>query len=419
MFCLFTEFVVVYKQSAAACFLVIQTLIAATLINMATAGTIAPSLVASRNLFAADIFQALAQTRTQQNVVFSPASVQSCLALAFLGAEGETAQQLRIGLRLPAALDKPSIAADYAAFLQKNFHKDANATEDAPKLRMANRVYVNESLELSAKFNELAKTSFESEAVPTKFADAANAVQTINTWVEHETEGKIKNLLQPDAVNAETSAILVNAIYFKAKWLHPFSAFSTSDHEFRMSDGQTSSVPMMYGDERVKYGELADLDAKAVELPYKNSDLSMLVLLPNKVDGLAALEQKLSNADLNLIVERMRGADVDIFLPKFRIEFEVDLKQPLQQLGMVDMFSGSADFSSLFASGPQQRVDDVKHKAFLDVNEAGSEAAAAIFMKIVPMSLNLDQKVFKADHPFVFAIRNKEAIYFVGHVARL
>ncbi|XP_018788510.1 PREDICTED: serine protease inhibitor 42Dd-like isoform X2 [Bactrocera latifrons] len=400
-------------------FLVIQTLIAAILINMATAGTIAPSLAASRNLFAADIFQALAQTRAQQNVVFSPASVQSCLALAFLGAEGETAQQLRSGLRLPAVLDKPSIAADYAAFLQKNFHKSANAAEDTPKLRMANRVYVNESLELSAKFNELAKISFESEAVPTKFADASNAVQTINTWVEHETEGKIMNLLQPDAVNAETSAILVNAIYFKAKWLHPFSAFSTSDHEFRMSDGQTSTVPMMYGDERVKYGELADLDAKAIELPYKNSDLSMLVLLPNKVDGLAALEQKLTNADLNLVVERMRGADVDIILPKFRIEFEVDLKQPLQQLGMVNMFSGSADFSSLFASGPQQRVDDVKHKAFLDVNEAGSEAAAATFMKIVPMSLNLSQKVFKADHPFVFAIRNKEAVYFVGHVARL
>ncbi|XP_039957414.1 serine protease inhibitor 42Dd-like isoform X2 [Bactrocera tryoni] len=405
--------------SLRSCFLVTQTLIAAILINMATAGTIAPSLAASRNLFAADIFQALAQTRAQQNVVFSPASVQSCLALAFLGAEGETAQQLRSGLRLPAALDKASIAADYAAFLQKNFHKDANAAEDAPKLRMANRVYVNESLELSAKFNELAKTSFESEAVPTKFADAANAVQTINTWVEHETEGKIKNLLQPNAVDVDTSAILVNAIYFKAKWLHPFSEFSTSEHEFRMSDGQTSSVPTMYGDERVKYGELADLDAKAIELPYKNSDLSMLVLLPNKVDGLAALEQKLTNADLNLIVERMRGADVDIFLPKFRIEFEVDLKQPLQQLGMVNMFSESADFSSLFASGPQQRVDDVKHKAFLDVNEAGSEAAAATFMKIVPMSLNLNQKIFKADHPFVFAIRNKEAVYFVGHVARL
>ncbi|XP_054089075.1 serine protease inhibitor 42Dd isoform X1 [Zeugodacus cucurbitae] len=402
-------------------FLVIQTLIVATLINMATAGTIAPSLAASRNLFAADIFQALAQTRSQENVVFSPASIQSCLALAFLGAEAETAQQLRSGLRLPAALDKGSIAADYAGFLQKNFHKDASAAaEDAPKLRMANRVYVNESLALSPKFNELAKTSFESEAVPTKFADSSNAVQTINTWVENETEGKITNLLQPDAVNDETSAILVNAIYFKAKWLKPFSDFSTSNAEFHMSDGQTSSVPMMYGDERVKYGELADLDAKAIELPYKNSDLSMLVLLPNKVEGLPALEQKLANIDLNLIVERMQSRSVDIFLPKFRIEFEVDLKAPLQKLGLVDMFSESADFSSLFAAqSPKQKVDDVKHKAFLDVNEAGSEAAAATFMKIVPMSLNLDQQIFKADHPFVFAIRNKEAVYFVGHVAKL
>lgn len=315
-----------------ACFLVIQTVFAATLVNMATAGTTAPSLAASRNLFAADIFQTLARTRSQENLVFSPASIQSCLALAFLGAEGETAQQLRRGLRLPAVLDKASIAADYAGFLQKNFHKDVDEAEDEPKLRMVNRLYFNESLKLSPKFNELAKASFESEAVPTKFADSSNAADTINTWVENETEGKITDLLQPDAVNAETSAILVNAIYFKVKWLNPFSPFATSNDEFRMSDGQVSMVPMMYGDERVKYGEFADLDAKAIELPYQIADLSMLLILPNKVGGLAALEQELANTDLNLIVQRMRTTSVDIFLPKFCIEFEVDLKQPLQKV---------------------------------------------------------------------------------------
>ncbi|XP_054740422.1 serine protease inhibitor 42Dd-like [Anastrepha obliqua] len=385
---------------------------------MAMAGTTAPSLAASHNLFAADIFQIIAPARSQENVVFSPASIQSSLALVFLGAEGETAQQIRHGLRLPAALDKTSIADDYAGFLKKNFQRSQSTSENAPTLRMANRIYVNDTLQLAPQFNHLAKSRFESEAVPTKFADSANAVKSINMWVEHQTEGKIKNLLQLDTVDSDTSAILVNAIYFKAKWLKPFDKVLTSNAEFRMSGGQTATVAMMYSDEFVKYGELLDLDATAIELPYKDSDLSMLILLPNKVDGLQELEQKLTNVDLNLIATRMRAAGIHISLPKFRIEFDIDLKKPLQKLGMGNMFSDAADFSSLFSNSPLQKIDEVKHKAFLDVNEAGSEAAAATFMKIVPMSLNLDQKLFRADHPFVFAIRNREAVYFVGHVAK-
>ncbi|CAD7014303.1 serine protease inhibitor 42Dd isoform X2 [Ceratitis capitata] len=400
-------------------FLAAQILFAANHIIMAAAGTIAPSLSASHNLFASDIYQKIALKRSEENVVFSPASIQSCLALAFLGAEGETAQQMRHGLRLPVALEKTSIADDYAGFLQKNFRTGAGLTEDTPKLRMANRIYVNEALQLSPAFNNLAKTSFGSEALPTKFAESAKAADAINKWVANETENKIQNLLQPDAVNADTSAILVNAIYFKAKWLKPFSKFSTTEQEFRMGDGQTQMVPMMYADEHLKYGELTDLKAKALELPYKGSDLSMLILLPNKIDGLSALEKKLANVDFNQITERLQSHSVDVSLPKFRIEFNIDLKEPLQQLGMSNMFQDTANFNSLFVGGSRQKVNDVKHKAFLDVNEAGSEAAAATFMKMVPMSLNLDQKSFRADHPFVFAIRNKEAVYFVGHVAKL
>ncbi|XP_054725762.1 serine protease inhibitor 42Dd-like isoform X2 [Anastrepha obliqua] len=383
---------------------------------MAMADTTAPSLAASHNLFAADIFQIIAPARSQENVVFSPASIQSSLALAFLGAEGETAQQIRHGLRLPAALDKTSIADDYAGFLKKNFQRNQSTSENAPTLRMANRIYVNDTLQLAPQFNHLAKSRFDSEAVPTNFADSANAVKSINMWVEHQTEGKIKNVLQ--LVISDASAILVNAIYFKAKWLKPFSKMSTYNAEFRMSGGQTATVAMMNSAEFVKYGELLDLDATAIELPYKDSDLSMLILLPNKVDGLQELEQKLTNVDLNLIATRMEAETIYICLPKFRIELDIDLKKPLQELGMVNMFSDAADFSSLFSNSPLQKIDEVKHKAFLDVNEAGSEAAAATFMKYRTFSMKLDTKLFIADHPFVFAIRNREAVYFVGHVAK-
>ncbi|XP_067630663.1 serine protease inhibitor 42Dd-like isoform X3 [Eurosta solidaginis] len=398
-------------------YLIILALFTANLISMATATPTTPP-TSHHNLFASEIFKAIATKRTQDNVIFSPASIQSCLTLAYLGAEGETAQQMHKALRLPTNLDKTGIAADYANFISKRFVDRQNEKADAPKLRLANRIYVNDCFQISSQYNELAKKSFDTEAVPTKFSDSNHVAKSINNWIESQTDGKIQNLVQPDALTSYTSAILINAIYFKAKWLTPFSQTSTRNSEFKMVDGKKAMIPMMSGDEHIKYGKLANLDASVIVLPYKDSDLSMMILLPNKVEGLQKLEEALALTDFNQIESQLRVQHVDIFLPKFRIEFSIDLKEPLRKLGLTDMFCDSADFSGLFTQKQSQKVDEVKHKAFIDVNEAGSEAAAATYMKIVPMSLNLDQKVFRADHPFVFAIRDKDAIYFVGHVAK-
>ncbi|XP_073847021.1 uncharacterized protein [Musca autumnalis] len=379
------------------------------------AGTIAPSAMASRNLFAANLFSVVAPEHLSNNVVYSPASIQTCLALAFPGADGETAQEMRKALYLGEG-DARQVAQNYGEFLSAAF-KTPKA--NGPILKMANRLYVNENLKIAEEYNKITTEYLDAKAENVDFRNSQEAINKINTWVEEQTEKKIKNIMQPGSVDGGTSAVLVNAIYFKAKWLKPFSDLTTSKQEFKMNNKQQVQVDMMYQDDEFLYGELPEYEAKVLEMPYENSDLSMLIILPNSVEGLAKLEEKLKGVDLNEISSKLRKHDVDVFLPKFRIEFDIDLKEPLKKMGLNSMFSDAANFNHLFSNAAaSQKVSDVKHKAFLDVNEAGSEAAAASYMKIVPMSLNMNQKTFKADHPFVFAIRSKTAVYFAGHVTK-
>uniref|UniRef100_A0A1L8EG14 Putative serpin n=1 Tax=Haematobia irritans TaxID=7368 RepID=A0A1L8EG14_HAEIR len=379
------------------------------------AGTIAPSAQATRNLFAAELFGTIAPERISENVVYSPASIQTCLALAFTGAEAETAQEMRKVLHLGEG-DRSQVAQNYGEFLKNTFK---NPKANGAILKMANRIYVNQNLKISDNFNKIATEFFDTKAESVNFGNSQETINNINSWVEQQTESKIKNLLAPNSVDGDTSSVLVNAIYFKAKWKNPFSDVSTTKSNFKVNSKQEVQVDMMYQDDKFRYADLPEYKAKALEMPYEKSDLSMLVILPNEVEGLAKLESQLKGVDLNDIASKMYTADVDVFLPRFRIEFDIDLKEPLKKMGLTSMFSNAANFSNLFTeSSVQHKVSDVVHKAFLDVNEAGSEAAAATYLKLVPMSLNMDQKNFRADHPFVFAIRSNTDIYFAGHVAK-
>ncbi|XP_046810747.1 serine protease inhibitor 42Dd-like isoform X2 [Lucilia cuprina] len=396
--------------------LLIETILLSHQYNYIMAGTIAPSESANRNLFAADLFSVIVDKKTNENIVYSPASIQTCLALAYTGAEGETAEEMRKVLKLGVG-NKTQVAEKYGEFLKTAF-THSKSEEKGPQLKMANRVYVNNQLKLLPQFNKIAQDYFQSQAENVDFTQSEAVAKQINNWVAQQTENKIQDLLTPDAVNGDTSAVLVNAIYFKGKWLNPFSEITTSKADFHLNSKQKLEVDTMYTDDRFGYVELPELKATALEMPYENSELSMLIILPNEIEGLEKLEENLKGLDLNDITSKMSVESVDVFLPKFRIEFDIDLKEPLKKMGMSSIFSSSANFSALFDTSTPQKISDVKHKAFLDVNEAGSEAAAATYLKIVPMSLNLDQKTFRADHPFVFAIRSKTAVYFAGHVAK-
>ncbi|KAM7344415.1 serine protease inhibitor 42Dd-like [Cochliomyia hominivorax] len=385
-------------------------------LTLIMAGTIAPSSSAEQNLFAADLLSVIVDEKSSENVVYSPASIQTALALAYMGAEGETQEEMRKALKIGQEEDKSVVAQRYGNFLKSAFGK---TKENAPQLKMANRLYINDQLKVLPHYNKIAQDNFQAKAETLDFNKGQEVAEQINKWVEQETENKIKNLLQPDAVNSDTSAILVNAIYFKGKWLKPFSKDTTMKRAFHTNNKENQEVDMMYQDDDFGYVDLPELKAKALELPYENSDISMLIILPDDKEGLAELEKKLKGVDLNVITSKMQEESVDVLLPKFRIEFDIDLKEPLKKLGLNSMFSQTANFKGLFDSTVPQKISDVKHKAFLDVNEAGSEAAAATYLKIVPMSLNLNQKKFIADHPFVFAIRSKTSVYFAGHVAKI
>ncbi|XP_075165261.1 serine protease inhibitor 42Dd-like [Haematobia irritans] len=377
------------------------------------AGTIPPSAQATRNLFAADLFGTIAPERISENVVYSPASIQTCLALAFTGAEAETAQEMRKVLHLGEG-DRSQVAQNYGEFLKNTFQ---NPKTNGAILKMANRIYVNQNLKISDNFNKIATEFFDAKAESVNFGNSQETINNINSWVEQQTESKIKNVLAPNSVDGDTSSVLVNAIHFKAKWKIPF--FSTFKRNFKINSIQEVQVDMMYENDTFRYADLPQYNAKALEMPYEKSDLSMLVILPNEVEGLAKLESQLKVVDLNDITSKMYTADVNVFLPKFRIEFDIGLKEPLKKMGLTSMFSNEANFSNLFAeSSVKHKVSDVVHKAFLDVNEDGCEAAAGNYTKCVLLRGKIHVKNFYADHPFVFAIRSNTTVYFAGHVVK-
>ncbi|KAM7342274.1 serine protease inhibitor 42Dd-like isoform 1-T1 [Cochliomyia hominivorax] len=381
-------------------------------LTLIKAGTIASSSSAEQNLFAADLLSVIVDKRSSENVVYSPASIQTALALAYMGAEGETQEEMRKALKIGQVENKSVVAQRYGNFLKSSFGK---SKEKAPQLKMANRLYVNDHLKVLPQYNKIAQDNFQAKTETLDFTKGKEVAQKINKWVEQETENKIKNLLQPDAVNNDTSAILVNAIYFKGIWFYPFSNESTTKRSFYINNKESQQVDMMFQDGSFGYVQLRDLKASALELSYENSDISMLIILPNDKEGLAALEQNLKGVDLNDITKNMNEQNVEVYLPKFRIEFNIDLKEPLRELGLNSMFSNSANFRSLFDSAVPQKISEIKHKAFLEVNEAGSEAYAATKLTLVPHILSIK---FIADHPFFFAIRSKTSVYFAGHVVK-
>lgn len=283
----------------------------------------------SYNLFAADLFTALVEGKSGQNIIYSPASIQACLTLAFMGAEGETAEEMRRVLHL-GKRPKLEIANTFAKFIQSHNKSNHRTEEELPVLKMANRLYVNAALKVSEEFNRIAAEYFASQAEVVNFTHSKQAVANINNWVAQQTANRIQDLLKEDAFNSDTNALLINAIYFKAEWLNPFSQSTTSTATFYGSGNGAQPAEIMYNEGYYGYAELPELSATALEMPYNNSDISMLIILPNDVEqGLADLELKLKQRHLNDISDRMLVRKVHAYIPKFRIEFDVDLKEPL------------------------------------------------------------------------------------------
>merc|ERR1719402_634069 len=294
-------------------------------------------------------------------------------------------------------------------------------------LETANNMYVQDGYKLVEKFTEKMRNFFNTEATLTDFAKSEEATKLINGWVEEKTRDKIKDLIPEGVLDASTRLVLVNAIYFKGDWASKFDESRTSEAKFYVSKTETVKAKMMKQTLKVNFKYIKDLDAEMVELPYKGDRLSMYIVLPNELAGLGDVENKLNKLyklyksyeknvqDIFKFNDSHSYRDTrDIVLPKFKLEQTLDMKEHFQKLGITRMFEGGkADFSGMAGEPGDLVVSKVIQKAFIEVNEEGSEAAAATAAVVTGKSGPLR---FVCNHPFMFFIRDKltEMVLFSG-----
>ena len=371
-------------------------------------------LVKACSFFALDFHKFLMNdaTLSSQNLFYSPASLFVALAMAHFGAKGKTAEEMSRILHLSAL-------SPFALNNQmKEFVLTLNTSSDnKTKLLIANKIFLEKSFEVLEAFKSGTREFYDAEVglVDFKF-HAEQARKNINEWVEEKTNHKIKDLILEGMLNAQTKLTLVNAIYFKGLWLEPFNKASTFPSDFFVSKEKVIQVPMMYREAHFKFTESEELACQILELPYIGNQLSMVIYLPSENDGLASLEEKINFGNLQKSLADLDGSmpeEIEVYLPKFKMEQRFSLNDVLTGMGAGEMFGGKADFSGI-AHEPLY-VSDVVHKAFVEVNEEGTEAAAATGIGMKMLSL---KPMFSANHPFLFFIRHRStgAMLFLGHL---
>jgi serpin B len=370
-----------------------------------------PELVKGNNAFAIDLYGQLRQQ--DGNLFFSPASISTAFGMAYAGAGGQTAAEMAATLHftLPPERLHPAMGALLASL---------NAEHNGYQLRVADALWAEQDESFLDSFLKLTKADYAAGFRKVDFKHAPEAVRvTINQWVAEQTAGKIKDLLQPGVLTPSTRLVLTNAIYFKGDWQMQFDKAQTREEEFHLSAGQSVQAPLMHIEGRFSYFNGSSF--QALEIPYQSGDLSMIVLLPNDAAGLAALEQSLTAASVHQWLSQLRPVGkIVLTLPRFKMTNQFSLNGALTALGMRTAFDRTlADFSPM--TGKRDLwISAAIHKAYIDVNEEGTEAAAAtaVVMRSMAMAREQPPIVFRADHPFLFVIRDNRsgAILFLGRL---
>ncbi|XP_024436228.2 serpin B10 [Desmodus rotundus] len=390
------------------------------------------SLTKSINQFALEFSKKLAESAEGKNIFFSPWGISTCLAMVYLGTRGTTAAQIAQVLQFHRDQDMKSYPesekkrkTDCSLGKVEEIHSDfraliseVNCPSDAYVLKTANGIYGEKTYPFNNKYLEDMKTYFGATPQSVNFLEASDQVRKeINSWVESQTEGKILNLLPDDAVDSATRMVLVNALYFKGIWEHQFLVQDTVEMPFRINKTTSKPVQMMSMKEKLPIFHIENPRATGLQLYYKSRDLSLFVLLPEDIGGLDQLEKVATYEQLDewTSADMMELYEVKLHLPKFKLEESYDLKSALSSMGMSDAFHQSkADFSGMSA-GRQLFLSNVFHKSFVEINEQGTEAAAATGSEVAFRS-RLPSIDFRVDHPFLFFIRHNKtnSILFYG-----
>lgn len=367
------------------------------------------AVVEGMNAFAFDLYGRLAAA-SDENVFLSPASISTALAMTYAGARGNTQSQMAAVLHLP----ERDVHEGFGAMVD---YLNALGEEEEFDLTMANALWGQRDYAFRPQFTELLEARYGAGLRLVDFRGETEAARvTINDWVEEQTNEKIQDLIPPGVLTALTRLVLTNAIYFHGNWQEQFDPDATRPMPFTTAAGKEVETPTMFQEARFRYAD--DATAQVLEMGYEGGDMAMTILLPKRKDGLPDLEKDLDAAAMRKWTERLRSQQVKVYLPKFTMTTQFQLRSVLAAMGMPDAFNPKqADLSGMDGT-KELFIQEVVHKAFVDVNEEGTEAAAATGVIVGVTSVPPPTPVFRADRPFLFLIRDTRsgAVLFVGRL---
>ncbi len=380
-------------------------------VNLLNAQSI-EKVVDSNNVFAFKMFK---QLNGEHNLIFSPFSISSALAMTYAGARGETEKQMSRVLCF--GFKENVLHRDFDAILSDIESDNA----DSVKLDIANSLWVQKNYKFLDSYFDMVKTKYHSELNYVDFrAKTEEARKEINNWTEQKTNYKIKDLLPKGSLDGDVRLVLVNALYFHASWLYKFSVNATHKDVFYVGGKNNDTVHANFMNKQGEYMYYENAEGKMIELPYMGYKLSMLVYLPNNEYDSLRMRHVFDYNYYKSINDSLGGEEVELELPKFKITQSFGLGDTLSNMGMKDAFlPDQADFSGM-TGNTKLFISKVIHKAFIDVTEDGTEASAAtaVVVKLGMARPPRRPKIFKADHPFIYIIRDNKtgSILFMGEV---
>ena len=365
-------------------------------------------VVGSSNTFAFDLFSRISRKDDGKNVFISPFSVSSALAMTLNGASGDTKTAIAETLRL-SGLSDGEINSAYRDLVTFLFNLDRKVI-----LEVANSNWYREEYSIKPAFRQVLADYYDAEIRAANFADPAT-VGLINGWIEDKTQGKIRNML--DQIPADAVMYLINAIYFKADWTYRFDEKLTQPAPFYREDGGPATVDLMHS-KGVKLSHFQDERVQLVDMPYGNGQYRMTILLPQAGSSLEQFIDGMNPQDFEQYLNQADTMTAEVYLPKFRLEYKTGLREALSEMGMGIAFTDEADLSALFVESLDLYISRILHQSFVEVNEKGSEAAAATVVEVSVTSIGGGggPRVVRIDRPFVFMIREQHSntLLFAG-----